>query len=151
MACTSTWDRESNARKGIAGERRADRRYPIMLDLRWKLTHRKRVLETGEGTTVDFSSGGIRFEAGRTMPEGFGVELAIRWPVLLHNVAPMQLVVHGRIIWSEGDQIAIRMIQHEFRTLGTSANHCGAPFKAARTDTPFLAALNAKASVAKIQ
>ena len=81
---------------------------------------------------------------------GFDVELAISWPVLLHNVAPMQLVVQGRIVRSEGGQIAIRMIQHEFRTVGTPANHCGAP-PAASSHTPFLATVNGTASLGKIQ
>ena len=147
MACSSTWDRESKAPEGIAGERRGDRRYPLMLDLRWRLIHRKRVLDTGEGRTLDFSSGGVRFESGRKLPEGFDVELAISWPVLLHNVAPLQLVVHGRVVRSEGGQIAVRMIQHEFRTVGMPANHCDAPPKAARTNPPFLAAVNGRAKI----
>jgi hypothetical protein len=143
MACSSTWDRETKAPEGIAGDRRVDRRYPIPLDLRWKLIHRKRVLDAGDGCTVDFSSGGVRFESGRTLPEGFDVELAIRWPVLLHNVAPMQLVVHGRIVRSRGGEIAVRMVQHEFRTVGAPAT--------ARPDTPFLTAVNGRASHAKPQ
>jgi hypothetical protein len=151
MACSSTWNHETEAPESIAGERRVDRRYPILLDLRWKLIHRKRVLDTGVGSTVDLSSGGVRFESGRTLPEGFDVELAIFWPVLLRNVAPMQLVVHGRIVRSEVSQIAIRMVQHEFRTVAMPANHGVTPSKTARTHTPFLAAINGTASPAKVQ
>jgi hypothetical protein len=143
MACSSTWNQETEAPEGIAGERRVDRRYPILLDLRWKLIHRKRVLDSGEGSTIDLSSGGVRFESGRTLPEGFDVELAILWPVLLHNVAPMQLVVQGRVVRSQGCQIAIRMAQHEFRTVGTPAT--------ARPHTPFLAAINGTATLGKFQ
>ena len=142
MACSSTWDQETKAPEGIAGERRGDRRYPILLDLRWKLIHRKRVLDTGEGRTLDLSSGGVRFESGRTLPEGFDVELAIFWPVLLHNVAPMQLVVSGRIVRSESGQIAIRMVQHEFRTVGMPANRGVTPSKTVLSHTSFLATVN---------
>jgi len=113
--------------------------------LRWKLVHRKRVLDTGEGRTLDLSSAGVRFESGRALPEGFDVELSIFWPVLLHNVAPMQLVVQGRIVRSEGGQIVIRMVQHEFRTMGTLTSHKGAPSKTARPHPPFLAAVNGTA------
>src|ERR1044072_1756717 len=81
----------------IAGDRRKDRRYQLQLDLKWKLIRRRRVLDTGTGQTVDVSSGGILFDAGRHLPEGLNVELSLTWPVLLHNVAPMQLVVTGRI------------------------------------------------------
>jgi hypothetical protein len=145
MACSTSWGRETKAPEQIAGERRLDRRYPILLDLRWKLLHRKQVLDAGEGSTLDLSSGGLRFESGRALPEGFNVELAISWPALLHNITPMQLVVQGRIVRSEGGQIAIRMIQHEFRTVGMPASRCAA------SSRPFLAALNGRTTLAKIQ
>jgi len=82
---------------------------------------------------------------------GLNVELAIAWPVLLHNVAPMQLVVEGRIVRSESGRIAIRMIQHEFRTVGMPANHCEALSGAARPHAPFLGTFNGTPSYAKIQ
>ena len=51
------------------------------------------------------------------------MELSISWPVLLHNVAPLQLVVCGRIVRSDGKRTAIRMVQHEFRTVAVPAGH----------------------------
>ena len=128
MACSSTWDEESKAPEGIAGDRRADRRYPLQLNLRWKLIHRKRVLDSGTGSTLDLSSGGVRFESGRTLPEDFDVELAISWPVLLLNVTPMQLVVHGRIVRSKDGRVGVRMIQHDFRTAGIPIPRPQRPF-----------------------
>jgi hypothetical protein len=119
--------------------------------LRWKLIHRKRVLDAGAGSTLDLSGGGIRFESGRTLPNGLNVELAISWPVLLRGAIPMQLVVQGRIVRSEGCRTAIRMIQHEFRTVGTPSNPGSAPSKGGRSHTPFLAAVNGTANLGKIQ
>jgi hypothetical protein len=49
------------------------------------------------------------------------VELSISWPVLLHNVAPMQLVATGKIVRCDGRQVAIQTVQHEFRTAGTAS------------------------------
>src|SRR5689334_4056477 len=106
----------------IAGDRRQDRRYALHLECRWKLIRRRRVLETGVGTTIDMSSGGMLFDAGRHLPEGLNVELSISWPVLLHSVAPLQLVVSGRIVRARGRMIAIRTVQHEFRTIGIAAD-----------------------------
>jgi hypothetical protein len=103
----------------INGDRREDRRYRIHLDLRWKLIRRRRVLDTGVGQTVDLSSGGILFDAGRSLPVGLNVELAISWPVLLRNEAPMQLIVSGRIVRGGNNRTAVCMVQHEFRTSGT--------------------------------
>lgn len=71
--------------------------------------------------TVDLSSAGILFETDRQLPVGLNVELSISWPVLLHNVAPLQLVVMGRVVRAAGRHVAVRMDQHEFRTVAASA------------------------------
>ena len=102
----------------IGGERRADRRYDIALNVRWKLIRRRRVLDSGTGVTVDVSSGGLMFQTDRELPSGLNVELSIAWPVLLHNVAPLQLVVAGRVVRTVGQRVGVRMTQHEFRTVG---------------------------------
>jgi hypothetical protein len=115
------WPGEAEKTESINGDRRKDRRYGIHLDLRWKLIRRRRVLETGVGQTVDLSSGGIFFVPGRTLPVGLNVELAITWPVLLRNEAPMQLIVSGRIVRTSPNGTAVEMAQHEFRTMGTAS------------------------------
>ena len=81
--------------------------------------------DSGVGRTIDVSSGGILFDASRPLPVGLNVELSVSWPVLLHNVAPLQLVVSGRIVRVHNHQIAVQMVQHEFRTagLGGEKNH----------------------------
>jgi hypothetical protein len=116
------WSEEAEKTESISGDRRRDRRYGLHLDLRWKLIRRRRVLETGVGQTVDLSSGGILFASGRTLPVGLNVELAIAWPVLLRNEAPMQLIVSGRIVRAGANGTAVEMAQHEFRTMGTSSD-----------------------------
>lgn len=73
------------------------------------------------GRTIDLSSGGVLFEGTRQLPVGLNVEMSISWPVLLHNVAPLQLVVSGRIVRSEGHRVAVRVAQHEFRTVSLAA------------------------------
>jgi hypothetical protein len=113
--------------QGIAGDRRSDRRYEVTLDLRWKLIRRRTVLHTGEGQTLDLSSGGIMFDARRPLPVGLDVELSIVWPILLNNTAPMQLVVSGRIVRCTGNCVALRMVQHEFRTIGAAVEHGRTP------------------------
>jgi len=118
------WTQSDSARCSkedqIAGERRYDRRYELHLELHWKLIRRRKVLCEGAGRTVDVSSGGILVEVGRSLPAGLNLELSIAWPVLLHDVAPLQLTVVGRIVRSEGRMAAIRTVQHEFRTLAAS-------------------------------
>jgi hypothetical protein len=57
------------------------------------------------------------FDAGRPLPAGLDIELSIAWPVLLNDKSPMQLVVSGRIVRCNGNQVSFRMVQHEFRTV----------------------------------
>jgi hypothetical protein len=123
------WDKRTTEGDAIAGDRRQDKRYEIQLEVKWKLIRRRRVLDTGTGQTIDMSSGGILFDAGRHLPEGLNVELSITWPVLLHNVAPMQLMASGRIVRSTGRKVAIQTTQHEFRTAGMPAEQRNTPAK----------------------
>jgi hypothetical protein len=123
MEPTNGWEEQLKAIEGIAGDRRIDRRYELKLDLRWKLIRRQRLLDSGCGTSIDLSSGGLFFDAGRPLPVGFNVELSIAWPVLLHNTAPLQLVVSGRIVRASGSRSAVQMVQHEFRTVAQTSEH----------------------------
>jgi hypothetical protein len=112
---------ENQSADNIRGDRRQDRRYTLTLDLRWRLVRRRKVLESGSGRTLDLSSSGALFDAGQPLPVGLNVELSIAWPALLHNIAPMQLAVSGRIVRAAGGRVAVRVLQHEFRTAGIGA------------------------------
>jgi hypothetical protein len=120
MRSIHTWGQAVQEIESIGGERRRDKRYGMQLQLRWKLVRRRRLIDAGTGCTINMSSGGIRFEAGREMPAGLNVELAIAWPILLLNVAPMQLFVTGRILRSREGWAAIRTVTHEFRTFSVN-------------------------------
>ncbi len=105
----------------IGDDRRSSRRYGLALEVRWQLLRRKRIQDSGKGCTVDLSSGGILFDAGRTLPVGQKVFLSISWPVLLHDAARMQLTVDGRVVRSDSAGVAVQMMKHEFRTAGRMA------------------------------
>jgi hypothetical protein len=132
MDSTLFWGKPQAQSDTIGGERRQDRRYHLQLELKWKLIRRRRVLDTGIGQTIDVSSGGILFDAGRHLPEGLNVELSISWPVLLHNVAPLQLIAAGKIVRSDGRRVAIQTVQHEFRTAGHPSERSTVPAGATR-------------------
>ena len=83
MHAADDWDETIQEFNTIAGDRRRDKRYELQLDVRWKLIRRRRLLESGEGRTLDVSSGGILFDAGRPLPAGLNVELSVTWPVML--------------------------------------------------------------------
>src|ERR1022692_2675732 len=123
MDSTASRARSASQSDAINGDRRLDRRYHLQLELKWKLIRRRRILDTGTGRTMDVSSGGICFDAGRSLPEGLNVELSISWPVLLRNLAPMQLVAIGKIVRCNGRRVAMQTVQHEFRTAGIASAH----------------------------
>jgi hypothetical protein len=102
----------------IGDDRRFDRRYDLAFRVRWNLLHRNKLLDSGSGRTINLSSWGILFETSQKLPVGHKVCLSISWPVLLHNVARMQLVVVGRIVRSDGERTAVRIEHREFRTAG---------------------------------
>ena len=134
----------------IGGERRTDRRYDLALNVRWKLIRRRRVLDSGTGTTVDVSSGGILFETDRELPSGLNIELSVAWPVLLHNVAPLQLVVAGRVVRTTGRRVGVRMTQHEFRTVGVPAERRGDLEVVSRNRSTLTAGAGSDSSLGKI-
>ena len=101
----------------IHGDRRADRRYLFEMALRFSYRHRGENF-AGTGSTVDLSSGGIRFFTETPPPAGIDIELRVTWPFLLQNVCPMELVVRGKMVRSEPAFCVVAMQRHEFRTCG---------------------------------
>jgi hypothetical protein len=118
MSATARQPR-SDGVEAIAGDRRGNRRYDLRLEIRWKLLHRRRVLDSGSGWTRDLSRHGVLFEAGRMLPLGSHLEVVVSWPALLHGIKPLKLLAIGRVVRSDDASTAIRMTQHEFRTAGT--------------------------------
>jgi PilZ domain len=107
---------ENPVTPAISDDRRTGRRYEVTLKLKWRVSRRKRLAETGTGTTIDLSSNGVLFESDQQMPVDGSVELSISWPFLLHGTLPMQLLVTGRVARVSGQRVAIQFGQYEFRT-----------------------------------
>jgi hypothetical protein len=73
-------------------------------------------MDTGEGTTVDLSSGGILFESDHQPASAGFMELAITWPARPNGCPPMHLMVIGRVVRVSGTRVALRIRQHAFAT-----------------------------------
>ncbi|HLK51119.1 MAG TPA: PilZ domain-containing protein [Bryobacteraceae bacterium] len=96
--------------------RRSHRRYPIYVDLEYKLLDGKHVLKSGAGRTVNLSSSGILFEGRETLPEGMTIRLSLNWPARLNERVGLTLSVNGRTVRSSGKFTAVEIVSHEFRT-----------------------------------
>jgi hypothetical protein len=99
-------------------DQRSHQRYPIILKIEYKLMKRGRVERLGSGRTKNISSGGIFFESDDSLPSGGRLELAMDWPFLLEGVCALKLVMRCRIVRSDTNGIAVKIVHHEFRTAG---------------------------------
>ena len=102
----------------LYGDRRADRRYNLALDLHYRSAKGKEQQEGRLAVTRDISSGGVLFSSDEVLPGGSTIELSIEWPVLLHGTKRLRLKVYGRVVRSDGQVTAIRTIRYEFFTAG---------------------------------
>jgi hypothetical protein len=101
------------------GDQRVNERYPIALELQYKLLNKGRE-HLGVGRTLNVSSGGVLFEADALLPATGPIELAMSWPFLLEEICKLKLVMRGRIVRCETNSkvIAVKAAYHEFHTAG---------------------------------
>ena len=97
-------------------ERRTKRRFHIEQEVRYKLLYGQRIAETGRGTTVNISSGGLWFTTDSTLTAGIPVEISMNWPVLLNDSCPMKLMIYGCVLRSNERGAAVAIERYEFRT-----------------------------------
>ena len=101
----------------IHGNRRADRRYDLELELRFSYELHG-VTHMGAGHTIDLSGGGIRFRSDTPPPNGVRLSLRIAWPHLLQNVCPLELLASGVVPGTDSRGTVMRMTGFEFKTYG---------------------------------
>lgn len=100
----------------ISEDRRRKKRYPMNLQVEYKIVKNYLVIGNGTGTTVDMSSNGIAFQTDKPLKVGSYLELSASWPVLLDGSCPLKLVVFGRVVRSDERITALAADRHEFRT-----------------------------------
>ncbi|MGB9455579.1 MAG: response regulator [Bryobacteraceae bacterium] len=113
-ACASDW--LVRLPKEASAERRASLRFPLTLEVRFAVSERRALVETGSGRTVDLSSSGLSFTADRPLLTGQKLEVSIDWPVLLDRGAKIQLIVSGVVVRTNGTATALEIQRYQFRT-----------------------------------
>ena len=96
-------------------ERRLRCRYPLTLDVQYKLLATDSDEQVGIGKTINVSSAGLLFEATHGLPARRLIQIFIDWPLLQEGAHPLRLVMYGRVIRSDGNLSAVRVSRHEFR------------------------------------
>jgi hypothetical protein len=109
------------------GDQRLNGRYPITLELQYKMLNKGRVEHLGLGRTLNISSGGVLFEADGHLPPNGPIELALSWPFLLEGICNLKLVMRGRVVRCDTGSraIAVKAEYHEFHTAGVRSSKLG--------------------------
>ena len=100
----------------VAGH--SDRRYPVQLDLRYKVLRGSKCIQEGIGRTSECSSAEVSFTADQRLTPGTEMQLSLDWPIPLDGICPLQLVISGRITRSRDEGTTLKIVRHEFRTRG---------------------------------
>jgi hypothetical protein len=109
--------REAHTRTdSLDRDRRATSRYPISADLEYRLIRHKKIVQTGSGRTVNFSSTGLLFESARPLLPGMRIEVTVVWPARLHDVSLLNLCINGKTVRTSGKLTAVRIMSYDFRT-----------------------------------
>ena len=115
-ASSSKWVFQQPTRKRRY-DQRLHQRFPINLEIDYKVLSGARVEYQGSGRTVNISSGGVLMETDNLFPPAAGtIELAIRWPFRLEGICPLKLVMRGRIVRRVGTFVAVESDNYEFHT-----------------------------------
>jgi PilZ domain-containing protein len=109
---------------------RRHHRYPIRLDVEYKLQRKGRVILCGLGRTLNISSGGVFLSVDGSLEIGGLIKLAINWPFLLDGFCPLKLKIRGLIVRSDVNGIAVEIQHYEFRTAGALLAHQSSPDRA---------------------
>jgi hypothetical protein len=96
--------------------RRSHLRYPVVVEVEYKVLRGDDAVKTGQGWTVDISSSGVLFEADEALPEGTRIELLIAWPARMNNDIGLELCASGCAVRRENNRTAVRIERHVFRT-----------------------------------
>jgi hypothetical protein len=96
-------------------DRRGASRFPVVMQLEYKVFRHSEFVCQGVGRTVNISSGGVLFRADRPLERDYRVELSIEWPLPHARSAPLRLHALCEIVRTEGGEAAVRMMRHDFR------------------------------------
>ena len=99
-------------------ERRANQRYPITLEVEYKVPSANAVRQKGFGRTINISSRGVLLDISDPLPILCPIQLSINWPFLLDRSVALKLLLYGEIVRVLGNRIAVKVTGHTFHTTG---------------------------------
>jgi len=122
MSPTPTTVPSSGSVGAFPFERRLHQRYPITLDVEYKVPGGNDVRLMGFGRTVNISSRGVLLEISDRLPNRCPIQVSINWPFFLGGSIPLKLLLYGEIVRVAGNTIAAKVTGHTFHTAGHERN-----------------------------
>lgn len=101
--------------KPFGQHRRSSTRYPLELNLRYRVLDGLRTASRGSGTSKDISRTGVRFATPREIPVGSRVELTADWPARFGGIYPLELFMQGTVRRYENGEVAVELANWNFR------------------------------------
>ena len=108
------------ANDDIRGDRRIRRRYPIAMEMEYKVMVGAEVVATGAGRTGNISSGGVLFLTEGNLADGPALEISIRWPTVSGDEPFVELRMSGQIVRSDANGTALRLCRYHFQKLSNT-------------------------------
>jgi hypothetical protein len=106
----------SSGGTGEQRERRASQRFPIERTISYRVVGHGSVGESGNGKTVNMSSGGILIVTDRPLSQGMLLEVEVDWPIAADE-GSLKLFVQGQIVRSKKNDVALaglKILRHTF-------------------------------------
>src|SRR5215472_8866479 len=101
----------------VTPDRRSHRRYPVSVELEYRLFLPEGHVQVGRGRTINLSGGGVVFEAEASIPVNTPVELSILWPLRTGDQAQVELHATGKTVRAQDLQVAVKFDRSRFRTI----------------------------------
>ena len=96
-------------------ERRAKRRYPVQLNVRYRSVCAPPIIG-GSGRIVNMSSGGALILSEDGILPGTRIQASIEWPFLLDGRTPLQILASGTVVRSGSATFAVAFEHYLFHT-----------------------------------
>jgi len=96
-------------------DRRARKRYPLQLTVRYRSTSRRLPL-SGAGRTLNISSSGLLIASSQGVREGARLQLKLEWPWALEDLTPLQLIAESRVVRAGATEFAVMLERYQFCT-----------------------------------
>src|ERR1700746_3375557 len=93
-------------------ERRSPIPFPFALVARYAIAGQQEIASAGK--TVNISSHAALIRSAHELRPGTLIGIVIEWPILLGDVWPVALHIHGRVVRSDRGLVAVQFSTHEF-------------------------------------